>query len=56
MAKTETTSKKLQAGCKIAKCLCSNTYQDEKYGAGNRVFNMKAKEGKRCTSCGKDSV
>lgn len=43
-------------GCTILACKCKNKYQDEKYGAGQRVHNyMRGKEsGKpqaRCTVC-----
>lgn len=39
----------------IKKCTCKDhEYQDEKYGKGNRVFNI-TKLGKwRCTVCGKE--
>lgn len=38
------------------KCDCKNEYQDKKYGAHNRVFNIMTKGSKkyRCTVCGKD--
>lgn len=39
----------------IKKCECSSQYQDEKYGAGLRVYNA-TKKGARCTVCGKEWV
>lgn len=38
----------------IAPCRCAHRYQDEKYGAGNRVHNPLAKTpgALRCTVCG----
>lgn len=40
---------------RILKCDCKSSYQDEKYGSGKRVHNVK-KGGKscRCTICKKD--
>lgn len=41
----------------IVKCSCEHSYQDEKYGRGNRVANLrcgeKAKNEGICTVCGK---
>lgn len=43
---------------KILRCKCANTYQDERYGTGQRVHNPKAKKvGSQtqrytCTVCG----
>lgn len=41
----------------IKPCDCKHTYQDKKYGKGNRVHNeVVTKSGKpehRCTVCGK---
>lgn len=34
----------------IFKCNCEHTYQDRKYGKGNRVWNPTMK-GRRCTVC-----
>jgi len=38
----------------IKKCICQSTYQDKKYGKGNRVFNHLSKKNVydwRCTVC-----
>lgn len=43
-------------GSVIVKCNCSHSYQDAKYGPGNRVANLKFKDKSkneaRCTVCG----
>lgn len=43
----------------IKKCSthdCVNSFQDRKYGAGNRVMNkLRDSDNGRCTVCGKDS-
>lgn len=37
----------------IARCKCKSVFQDQKYGAGNRVHNtLKGFTGMRCTVCG----
>lgn len=38
----------------IAHCTCKSDWQDERYGKGKRVFNMKKDKNKhegRCTVC-----
>ena len=35
----------------ILPCICSHTFQDKKYGSGNRVHNPNTK-GSNCTVCG----
>ena len=38
----------------ILKCVCSSSYQDKRYGQGNRVVNpCKPARTYRCTVCGK---
>lgn len=41
---------------KVMACTCVSSYQDAKYGNGNRVHNETAVKngGWRCTVCGKD--
>jgi hypothetical protein len=34
----------------VRRCTCADAYQDERYGAGRRVFNACTK-GWRCTVC-----
>jgi hypothetical protein len=46
---------------KIAQCFCKNDFQDQRYGAGKRVFNSTgtskgAPTGWRCTVCGKSDT
>jgi hypothetical protein len=36
----------------IARCICSSTYQDARYGPGMRVFNIAKSGAKGCTVCG----
>lgn len=38
----------------IKKCVCSNDYQDKRYGYGMRVCNSKKAGGYRCSVCGRD--
>ena len=43
----------------ITKCVCSNAWQDDRYGPGMRVVNrtrVGTVGGERCTSCGKDVI
>ncbi len=40
--------------CVVKPCTCTNTWQDKKYGKGNRLHNPTAK-GHRCTICEKVS-
>lgn len=44
-----------KSGTVIEKCTCHSEYQDQKYGKGNRVYNVGPK-GKTCTVCGKRKV
>ena len=49
---TETTkTKKANGGSKVISCKCANTFQDGKYGLGQRVHNY-CEKGLRCTVCG----
>ncbi len=45
-----------QEKCKIMRCTCDHTYQDERYGPKQRLHNLKSKdlpqESWRCTVCG----
>jgi len=39
---------------KIMKCTCKHSFQDNRYGAGNRVFNQSVRDRAikyRCTVC-----
>lgn len=36
----------------IMKCSCRHEFQDQRYGAGNRVHNPKAGKKHVCTVCG----
>lgn len=36
----------------IKKCLCTSSYQDQKYGYGLRVANLCKDGSYRCTICG----
>jgi hypothetical protein len=40
----------------IKQCSCTHEYQDENYGAGNRVFNLFGKDNEkaRCTVCNRE--
>lgn len=39
----------------IKKCTCESKFQDEMYGKGNRVVNLREGSTKgRCTVCGKE--
>jgi hypothetical protein len=38
------------SGTQVRRCTCADAYQDERYGAGRRVFNACTK-GWRCTVC-----
>lgn len=58
MSKSES---KLAGSTSIRPCTCKNTFQDELYGPGNRVFNARGKgrgnteiSGFRCTSCSRE--
>lgn len=47
------------ARVEVTKCDCQSKYQDEKYGKGNRLHNVKGDgqgkpNGLRCTICGKE--
>ena len=48
-----------KAGTLVRKCTCDHTYQDKKYGAQMRVFNLTGKKEKgvmaRCTVCGRSN-
>lgn len=43
---------KVNTGSIVASCDCSHTYQDEKYGKGQRVMNG-CRGGYSCTICSK---
>ena len=42
------------AGTTIKRCTCESAFQDQLYGKGNRLYNLR-EDGKRgtCTVCGK---
>lgn len=42
---------KVRAGTVIAACVCSNEFQDSRYGTGKRVFNL-GNSGGKCAVCG----
>lgn len=50
----------LVTGTKVLPCGCESTYQDKKYGRGNRLHNLGPKVNKgtgeqaRCTVCGRE--
>ena len=44
-------AKEGRGGCVVASCICASEYQDERYGANRRVFNVGPGGGK-CTVCG----
>jgi hypothetical protein len=47
---------KPKSGTKVKRCDCKHAYQDEKYGHGMRVHNLK-KDGDKanCTVCGREN-
>lgn len=47
-SKEETTTKK--SGTKVMACDCKHSFQDERYGKGQRVYNIGAKN-LVCTVC-----
>lgn len=44
-------AKEGRSGCIIASCTCAHEFQDQRYGAGRRVFNL-GPSGGSCTVCG----
>lgn len=38
-------------GAIVGRCKCRNEYQDQQYGTGMRVLNLKANSGTRCSVC-----
>ena len=55
---TQTTTQTFSAkyGTVIKACTCNSEYQDKRYGAGLRVYNLcKKGEKARCTICSKEN-
>jgi len=46
----------LVMGTKIVSCSCRSEFQDQRYGAGKRVANLKEDGGTRCTVCNQEAL